>query len=265
MKRKMCVAGSFYPEHADEIKQFFEHCNTRFEALSHELHNAAPNEIAKAIIVPHAGYIYSGFTANVAYSEFAKNPFSNLLVIGPSHRAPLYGMSLCENSLYETPLGDIPLSQMLFNNLKTIFSLSQKIAHAEHSTEVQFPFIKHYFPAASIVEIIYGQIESQEIEKILEYALSVPNTGVIISSDLSHFYTREEAITIDAKCIRAIETLNTSVLNEGCEACGLTGIEAMLASAQRLKLKAQVLDYRTSADTSGDNTRVVGYVSAIFK
>ena len=265
MKRKMCVAGSFYPEHADEIEFFFEHCNTRFEALSNELHNAAPNETAKAIIVPHAGYIYSGFTANAAYREFAKQPFSNLLVIGPSHRAPLYGMSLCEASLYQTPLGDIPLSQMLFNNLKTIFSLSQKIPHAEHSTEVQFPFIKYYFPAVPIVEIIYGQIQSVEIQKIIKYALSVPRTGIIISSDLSHFHTQEEASIIDSKCIQAIETLNTAVLHEGCEACGLTGIEAMIASAHTLKLKAEILDYRTSANTSGDTTRVVGYVSAIFK
>ena len=261
----MCFAGSFYPEHANEIKQFFEDCNTRFKALSQKIPSWQPSDNLKAIIVPHAGYMYSGFTANAAYREFSKQPFSNLLVIGPSHRVPFYGMSLCEDALYETPLGDIPLSQILFNNLKTVFSLSQKIPHTEHSTEVQFPFIKYYFPSVPIVEIIYGQIKSIEIQKIIKYALSVPNTGIIISSDLSHFYTQEEANILDAKCIHAIETLNASILNEGCEACGLTGIEAMIESAHTLKLKAEILDYRTSADISGDTTRVVGYVSALFK
>ena len=154
---------------------------------------------------------------------------------------------------------------MLFRSLKTRFSLAQNIPHVEHSTEVQFPFIKHYFPEVSIVEIIYGVVEPAEIQNSIECALSLPDTGVIISSDLSHFYTQEEAHIIDARCIHAIETLSVPELLEDCEACGLTGIAAMLATANNLKLTAQVLDYRTSADASEDTTRVVGYLSAIFE
>ena len=256
MKRKMSVAGSFYPALATEIEFFFEKCNTTAIKKSPATTNA--------IIVPHAGYIYSGFTANTAYRVFAQQSLSNIVVIGPSHRAPLHGMSICEATSYETPLGDIPAATGLVQDLKTRFSLAQNIPHVEHSTEVQFPFIKHYLPKASIVEIIYGRVELVEIQKIIEYALSLPDTGVIISSDLSHFYTQEEAHIIDARCIHAIETLDVSELLEDCEACGLAGIAAMLASAHTRNLTAHVLDYRTSSEASGDTTRVVGYLSAIF-
>lgn len=261
MKRKMSVSGSFYPSRPAEITQLFASFNNRLEETQHQ--SLLTEKATKAIIVPHAGYVYSGFTANCAYRVLAKQSLSSIIVIGPSHRTHLHGISLCEASSYETPLGDIQRSSLL-QELKARFSLAQKIPHVEHSTEVQFPFIKHYLTGVTIVEIIYGLVEPDEIQRIIEYALALPDTGVIISSDLSHFYSLEEARKIDSLCLKAIDNLDTSILQQGCEACGLTGIESMISSAHNLNLSPEILDYRTSADASDDTSRVVGYVSAIF-
>ena len=137
-------------------------------------------------------------------------------------------------------------------------------AHIEHSTEVQFPFIKYYFPDAKIVELIYSDTNAQELSNIINFALARKDCTVIISTDLSHFHTQIEAYKIDKICLDAIENLNIEKLQKGCEACGRMGVEAMLLSAHDMKLDVKLLDYRTSADASEDTSRVVGYVSACF-
>ena len=260
MRREMSVNGTFYPARTVEIERYFEH----FNAVLDEENITLPAVHAKAVIVPHAGYIYSGFSANAAYRVLAQSGLSNLLVIGPSHRVALEGASLCEAQSYETPLGDISFAQELHEALAARFGLSRTIIHAEHSTEVQFPFIKHYMPHAKITEIIYGRTSPAYLSEIIDFALSLKDTGVIISTDLSHFYTQEEANKLDRICLHAIESLDISLLHRGCEACGILGVEAMISSAEKHSLSPHLLDYRTSADASGDTSRVVGYVSACF-
>ncbi|HZK19546.1 MAG TPA: AmmeMemoRadiSam system protein B [Treponemataceae bacterium] len=261
MCRKMSFAGAFYPARPKKILDFFDSFNNRLEKEKHP--SLSYTQTTKAIIVPHAGYMYSGYTANAAYRIFAKQALSNIVVIGPSHHQPLHGISLCQSSYFQTPLGTIS-NAPLEDELKNIFSLRQKISHEEHSTEVQFPFIKHYHPKASIVEIIYGLVKPIEVQKIIEHALLLPDTGVIISTDLSHFHPLTKAKMKDSLCLKGIETLDASILSDGCEACGLTGIKAMINAAQTLKLTPHIIDYRTSADASKDSSRVVGYASAIF-
>ncbi|MBD3824193.1 MAG: AmmeMemoRadiSam system protein B, partial [Epsilonproteobacteria bacterium] len=140
----------------------------------------------------------------------------------------------------------------------------QNSAHREHSTEVQFALLKHYISHAKIVELVYSHETPHNIARVIEHVLNKEGWGVIISTDLSHFYTQTQANILDNICIEAIEQLDTKRLHEGCEACGIIGVEAMMIAAQNNELKPTILDYRTSADASGDNSRVVGYLSVAF-
>lgn len=260
MRREMSVAGSFYPTSASEIKQYIEH----FSKV-HDENFRFLKPKTRAIIVPHAGYIYSGYTANAAYRVLQNEAPKDILVIGPSHRIGFYGASLGNYISYETPLGEIASSEKLTKKLKEKFNLPfMPQAHVEHSTEVQFPFIKHYLPQSNIVELVYSSERAEAISDIIDFVLSLDDCGVIISTDLSHFHTLEKANNLDNICLSAIENLDVGLLGEGCEACGMIGVEAMIRSAKRLGLVSHILDYRTSADSSGDESRVVGYLSAYF-
>ncbi len=260
MKREMSVCGSFYPARESELERYFEHFNEVYDE-----NFVLPDLKSRAVIVPHAGYIYSGYTANIAYRVLERSDVKNLVVIGPSHRVAFAGVSLCDCATYETPFGNIDRADDLAQKIKNKFSLNCfKDANKEHSTEVQFPFIKHYLPDAKIVELVYSKVEAENISEIIDFILSQEDSGVIISTDLSHFYDLDDANRLDAICLDAIESLDVEKLESGCEACGMTGVKAMLLSAKKLSLNSTLLDYRTSADASGDSSRVVGYVSECF-
>ena len=259
MKREMSVSGTFYPQRAVDLNRYFDH----FNKIINE-NNTIPEIKTKAVIVPHAGYIYSGFTANIAYRILENSGVKKLVVIGPSHRIAFDGVSLCQDESYDTPFGKINTSKELLKNLKEKFNLKNLIPHAEHSTEVQFPFIKHYLRDVEIVELVYGRVDDEFISEIINYALEQNDCGVVISTDLSHFYNLEDANKLDNICLNSIETLDIEMLDNGCEACGKIGVKAMLKSAKKIGLSPTLLDYRTSADASDDTSRVVGYVSACF-
>lgn len=260
MRREMSVNGSFYPSRAVELERYFEHFSTVYDEAS-----ILPDVKSRAVIVPHAGYVYSGYTANIAYRVLQKSGIKTFVVIGPSHRVAYEGVSLCDFSSYDTPFGSITAATKLAQSLKETFALPCYLqAHAEHSTEVQFPFIKHYIEDASILELVYSQMNPHALSEIIDFLLSKEDVGVIISTDLSHFYALEEALKLDTICLEAIKELDVGMLHRGCEACGHIGVEAMLLSAKKLGLHPHILDYRTSADASDDTSRVVGYVSACF-
>lgn len=258
--RQMSVNGSFYPAETSELERYFQH----FESFLKEQNISLSYENIKALIVPHAGYIYSGYSAYIAYKALLNSNIKNLLILAPSHRVYLDGMSLCKDLHYQTPFGQISTAQELLKKLEQKFDLNQSIIHAEHSSEVQFPMIKYLLPHVNIVEIIYGNITPNELSLVIDEALLQKDTGVIISTDLSHFHNLEKANTLDNICVEAIKNLDMSSLHNGCEACGILGVEAMMISAKKHTLKPHILDYRTSADASGDSSRVVGYMSACF-
>lgn len=258
--REMSVSGTFYPAREIELIRYFEH----FEEFLKEEKKVLPTENIKALIVPHAGYIYSGYSAYIAYKTIVHSKIKNLLILGPSHRVHLNGMSLCDASSYQTPFGAIDRAEDFYQVLQNKYGMSQTIIHAEHSTEVQFPMIQYLLPDVKIVEIIYGNVAPIDLSEIIDFALSQADTGVIVSTDLSHFYTLEEAQKLDNRCIKAVSNLDITTLHNGCEACGILGVEALMLSAKKQHLKPHIVDYRTSADASGDESRVVGYMSACF-
>ncbi len=261
--RKAAVAGQFYPASPEEIRRMFSYFN---EMLEKSIRDPKLLETkTRAVIVPHAGYIYSGFTANVAHRLLGNGGISRVAVIGPSHRVYLSGTSVSEYDLLETPLGDLPVDRTLAAELIQRFGLGfVPEAHQEHSTEVQMPFIKSYLPDARVVELVYGDENPANLAPVIEWLLSDSQTGVVISTDLSHYYDLNKAKRLDAVCLDAVSTLDPTRLHQGCEACGKIGVEAMLIAARSVGLEPLILDYRTSADASGDSSQVVGYMSAAF-
>jgi len=261
-ERKLAVSGTFYPNDKDEVTRYIEHFNQVLEKNNITTDTTIDS---KAIIVPHAGYIYSGFTANMVY-RYIPQDIKNIIVIGPSHKFAFSGASVALYDSYPTPFGDLVINRKLTQKLIDKFDFlgfDDKV-HCEHSTETQFPFIKYYTDNVEVVEIVYSDCNFNNIAKVIEYLMADDKNLVVISSDLSHFYTLEEAKVKDSICVKAIQKKDIELLNEGCEACGMIGIKAMLKVAKELTLKTKIIDYRTSADTSGDKSRVVGYLSAII-
>ncbi|NPA74218.1 MAG: AmmeMemoRadiSam system protein B [Epsilonproteobacteria bacterium] len=261
--KKASVAGSFYPNNPLEIKKLFEHYN---KLLDENLRDKEILDIKpKAVLVPHAGYIFSAFTANIAFRTLKNRKIKRVVVIGPSHKALIDGTSIADFDLYETPLGNITIDRTLTEQIIEKFKIPFiPSVHNEHSTEVQMPFIKYYIPDANVVELVYGKEDPKNLQKIIDFVLQDDENAVVISTDLSHYYTLERASAIDNICLEAVWHLDTKRLHQGCEACGIIGMEAMILSAKNNDLKAILLDYRTSADVNQDNTEVVGYMSAAF-
>lgn len=261
--RTASVAGSFYPNNCEEIKRYIEHFNT---ILKNSDYGIETNIKPKAIIVPHAGYIYSGFTANIAYRYTQNIEPKRVVAIGPSHNVFLNGASVALFEKYQTPCANLEIDMAYSAELikKFDFLHFDEKVHAEHSTETQFPFIENYIKNISVVEIVYGKIDPPSLSKLMDFILNDDQNLLIISTDLSHFYSQSEANKIDNICLHAIADMDIKAFNNGCEACGIIGVKALMESAKKMGLQTKILDYRTSADASRDTTRVVGYVSALI-
>jgi len=262
--RKAAVRGQFYPKECSKVKASFERLNQKFDEVS--ISKEVQDIIPYAVIVPHAGYIYSGFTANFAYRFLKQTKAKRIIVIGPSHHHYFKGISGSYYEKYETPCGELEIDSPYLFALAKQFDIGfePKAHEKEHSTEVQMPFIKHYFPKSKIIELIYSDTTAKNIAPLITALLQNKDNVVVISSDLSHFHSLEEAKSFDENCLRGVAKLDLGELANGCKACGLTGIQAMILTAKQLKLSSKLLDYRTSADASGDSSSVVGYMSAMF-
>lgn len=256
--RKTVVSGSFYPNNKDEILKYIEDLNKDIKTFK-QIENI------RAIIVPHAGYIYSGNIANLAYFHSKdKNP-KRVIVIGPSHHVYLKGASVALYDDFETPIGNLTIDKKFSEDLINTYDfLDFNIeCEFEHSTETQMPFIKYYFKNTSIVEIIYGDLDSEKLSKLIDNLLEDEDNLIVISTDLSHFYDEIKANNLDENCINAIKNKDLNLLDYG-EACGKIGIKALIKSSIKKDYKTQILDYCTSAKISKDKTSVVGYTSALI-
>lgn len=260
-QRKLAVSGQFYPDETQELQRYINHFNKVLEE-NNILIDTTLNP--RALIVPHAGYIYSGFTANIAYRYIPKD-VKNIIVIGPSHKFAFKGASVASYESYPTPLGDLKIDQALSTELinKYDFLGFSDEVHCEHSTETQFPFIKHYKGDAKVVEIVYSKCDFKDIAKVIYDLMEDKNNFIVISTDLSHFYSLDEANMKDTICLNAILQNDIEQIDLGCEACGKLGVKALLAAIDERNLETKLLDYRTSADRSKDKNSVVGYCSFI--
>ncbi len=261
--RKAGNMGKFYPANPKEIEMMIKAWN---EILNKNIEDKnILNLKPRAIVSPHAGYVYSGFTANFAHRLVPNTQPKRVIVIGPSHHVYIRGISAGYFDAYQTPFGLLKGDKDYLKELSQYFNFTfEENAHyLEHSTETQFPFVKHYEPEVKIVELIYGITDYLEVADVMEYILRDPDNAIVISTDLSHFYTQEVANELDNNCVMGLAYKNLEIVQEKCEACGKTGLEAIIKVAKDLYLNTKVLDYRTSGDITGDKKSVVGYMSGV--
>jgi AmmeMemoRadiSam system protein B/AmmeMemoRadiSam system protein A len=220
----------------------------------------------KVLIVPHAGYMYSGAVAASAYAllQPARGIVKRVVLLGPCHRVAVRGLALPGAAHFATPLGRVPIDQRAvaaLHDLPQVTEFAQTHAH-EHALEVQLPFLQHVLGEFSLVPFVVGAAAPQQVAEVLECLWGGPETLVVISSDLSHYHPYEEARAIDGETVKAILGFDSSLSHE--QACGATPVLGALLAAQRRKLVPELLDCRNSGDTAGGKQRVVGYASFAF-
>lgn len=266
--RKPAVAGMFYTADPAELREDIE------KLLATAPDSTISGEI-KSLIVPHAGYIYSGLTAAYAYKLLGKNPVSAVIVISPSHREYFAGISVYNGDAFRTPLGDVPVDHELCDQLaeKDIIIIRSERGHrAEHAIEVQIPFLQTVLGEFSLVPITVGDQRPEfcrHLSEKLARVLKDKNAIIVASTDLSHYHTAQEADKLDDIVIADIAKFDhagllADIQSERAEACG--GGPAVIALAASEKLGAtdvKILHRCNSGDISGDLSAVVGYVSAV--
>lgn len=264
--RKPAVAGTFYRADPDKLKEEID------LLLSISRPSKIPEDII-GLISPHAGYIYSGRTAAYAFNLVKDKPYKTVIIISPSHREYFPGISVYGGDAYETPLGIVPVNKeitdALIDDSPIIFKGVQG-HRQEHAVEVQLPFLQSVLEDFSIVPVVMGDQSKMFIDELAERVKNIvdKNTLIVSSSDLSHFHSKDDAYEMDSVVEKRIMEFDFNrlrfELEEGiCEACGGGPIVAMMQAAFELNKRSSVILYRSdSGDTTGDNSEVVGYLSA---
>jgi AmmeMemoRadiSam system protein B len=261
--RHPAVAGSFYPDSPDALL-----CDIK--RLINDANDRAPEAeaAAKALIVPHAGYRYSGPIAASAYRQLAARSkrIRRVVLLGPSHHVGLRGLGAPSADAFRTPLGDIPIDRDAIDLVRDLPQVAiHDAAHAqEHSLEVQLPFLQYLLEDFSLVPFSVGDAEPEEVAEVLERLWGGDETLILVSSDLSHYLDDATARAVDAETTRAIESLDVAALDYD-SACGRNPVRGLLAVAQRRGLAVRTLDVRNSGDIAGGRDQVVGYGAYAFE
>jgi AmmeMemoRadiSam system protein B len=257
--RSAAVAGHFYPHNPMELRSFIA------QALDAAGRNLGTDfSRPKALIVPHAGYIYSGLTAAYAYAAVKKTNIKRVVLLGPAHRVPFYGIALPDSEAFATPLGAVLLDGVGMQVVRSLphVVINDAVHALEHSLEVQLPFLQSVFEDMELIPLCIGSVGADHVAELMERLWDEKDTLFVISSDLSHFHPYEEARELDRQSIELILNMQPDLNHE--QACGATGINALLIVAKKRGMQVQLLDYRNSGDTAGDKGRVVGYASVAF-
>ena len=257
--RPAAVAGMFYPDNPIVLKQ------TLADLLASARTNALPS-VPKALIVPHAGYIYSGPVAASAYARLSelRGRIRRVVLLGPTHRVYVRGLALPEADRFATPLGEVQLDREGMQLLSALPQVTRSAAahETEHSLEVQLPFLQQVLGDFRLLPLAVGETTATEVAEVLEKVWGGDETLIVISSDLSHFLPDALARQVDGGTVEDILALNSHLNHE--QACGATPINGLLLAAQRHGLHAVKLDVRNSSETAGDPERVVGYAAFAF-
>lgn len=252
--RQPAVAGSFYPEDARELQALVQSLLRKVPSVS--------THSPKAIIAPHAGYIYSGAIAASAYAHVApgRDTIRRVILLGPAHRVGFHGLALSSADSFATPLGVVPLDRPVIATLLTLpgVQILDKAHALEHSLEVQLPFLQKILHDFTLVPIVVGEAPVEGVAQVLEHLWGGAETLVVVSSDLSHYQDYVSAKEHDSATSQAIENLRPEAIAYH-DACGRLPINGLLLVAQKLGLIVTRYDLRNSGDTAGDRDRVVGY------
>ena len=255
--RPPAVAGQFYP--GDRVS-LMAVVDDMLAAVAMSDRPAPP-----ALLVPHAGFVYSGATAARAYALWAGAAIDHVVIVGPTHRVWVRAVALPGSDALATPLGQVRVWQegvALVRDMPQVM-VSQAVHAEEHSLEVQLPFLQRVLPDADVLPLAAGSVAPEQVTEVLDTLWGTPNMGVVISSDLSHYHQYDEARAIDQATIDQVLALAPTISHD--QACGATGLNAMLLVAQAQGLKPRLLGTCNSGDTAGDKRRVVGYAAVAFE
>jgi MEMO1 family protein len=257
--RQPAVAGAFYPADAATLRQSLTH-------LMQPPASSAGPERPKALIAPHAGYVYSGRVAGLAYVRLA--PFAanirRVVLLGPAHRVALRGLALPEAERFSTPLGEVAIDRDAVRLLAGLRQVSvSAAAHAqEHSLEVQLPFLQSVLRDFTFVPLAVGDASVEEVAEVLDVLWGGPETLIVVSSDLSHYLPYDTARRKDHDTVEKI--LRGELLDSFEQACGAWPINGLVWAARRHGLRPRLVSQCNSGDTAGDRQRVVGYAAIEF-
>jgi AmmeMemoRadiSam system protein B len=258
--RPAAVAGRFYPRDPTELRN-----------LVNMLLAQAPPAIGpgpKALIAPHAGYLYSGPIAASAYAQLlpARDQIRRVVLLGPSHYVAIDGLATTSAEAFATPLGVVPVDLEAVRQARALPQVREMDeAHKqEHSIEVQLPFLQTILGEFALVPLAVGNATSEEVSEVLETLWGGPETRFVISSDLSHYYDFQTAQRVDKATAKAIEALKPGAIGEE-RACGRIPICGLLQAVRRHGLRARTVDLRSSGDTAGPRDKVVGYGAFAFE
>jgi len=257
--RPAAVAGMFYSAAPSRLAA---EVRAHLAGATPEANRALP----KAVIVPHAGFVYSGPIAAVAYARLAdlRGVVRRVVLLGPAHRVAVRGLAVPTVRAFATPLGEVSIDAAA---IARVASLPQVVAsdrpHAdEHALEVQLPFLQTVLEDFALVPFVVGSASADEVAAVLDALWGGPETLIVVSSDLSHYHPYDQARRIDRATADAILALEPGLDHE--QACGATPVNGLLTCARRRGLKPVLLDLRNSGDTAGDRSRVVGYAAFEF-
>jgi AmmeMemoRadiSam system protein B len=257
--RRAAVAGLFYPAEPARLRAQIERC---LASAGTDPTASAP----KLLIVPHAGYSYSGSVAAHAYALLARRslPVTRVVLLGPAHRIAPRGLAAPEADAFETPFGRVDIDA---DALAAVADLPQVVRddrpHAdEHALEVQLPFLQCVLGTFSLAPFVVGDVDAAQVAQVLDRLWGGAETLIVISSDLSHYLPYAQAQAVDRATVQRIVALAEDI--EPHEACGAAPLNGALRAARRRALVPCVLDLRNSGDTEGDHRRVVGYAAIAF-
>jgi AmmeMemoRadiSam system protein B len=257
--RTPAVAGSFYPRAEGELR-----AEVRRHVAAARVAAAAP---PKAVIAPHAGYVYSGPIAGSAFAALAplRGRVARVVLLGPAHRVSFPGLALPRARALATPLGMLPVDPDARDALLRLPQVcaSDHAHDGEHSLEVELPFVQEVLGEVAIAPMLVGGASDEETAEALDRVWDGAETCVVVSSDLSHYLPHEDAARLDRETARAIERLSAGDVGDE-QACGSTGLRALLLVARARGLAATTLDLRSSGDTAGTRDAVVGYGAFCF-
>jgi AmmeMemoRadiSam system protein B len=256
--RPAAVAGMFYPSAPEQLAGDIRAYLSDASAQSVR----AP----KALIVPHAGYMYSGPIAANGYALLSplRDAIERVVLLGPAHRVAVRGLATTSASAFETPLGEVRIDRQAVAAALAFPQVTvSDTAHAhEHALEVQLPFLQTMLRSFSLVPFAVGHVSPEDVAQVIEALWGGPETLVVVSSDLSHYHPYAVAKHIDRATTDAILAMSPTLDHE--QACGATPINGLLQCAKQRGLSPTLLDLRSSGDTAGDRGRVVGYASFAF-
>ncbi|MCP5367904.1 MAG: AmmeMemoRadiSam system protein B [Hyphomicrobiales bacterium] len=258
--RPAAVAGMFYPGDRRELAAAVQFYLSQVQV-------PAGTPVPKAIIAPHAGYVYSGPVAATAYARMrpARGLIRRVVLLGPCHRVPVRGLAASGADAFATPLGPVPLDRAAIADILTLPQVAEfDPTHAqEHSLEVHLPFLQTVLDDFALVPLVVGQAGAEEVAQVLDRLWGGPETLIVVSSDLSHYLDYDTARRLDGETCRAIETLDPAALGRD-QACGRIPVGGLLTLARRKGMQVSTVDLRNSGDTAGDKARVVGYGAWVF-